>query len=182
MVAIVGVLLTLAGCGEEKKVVEQAKNDFRILYEYEEDKIRPVLDGDMTEEELARKYLLLRLELEEEEPIYKERGVLKEQGIFIESAIYDGGSVPNITAITQEEADAGDSNRVDRSLIKKENEFKELSASRQKVLEDQYDTDNTGLMELEEEIKRQVIEKEQDAGELDESVEVEYEEEVEDEG
>lgn len=176
---MIGTVIFLAGCGEEKKVVEQAKEDFRILYEYEEDKIRPVLDGDMTEEELARKYLLHRLELEEDEPIYKERGVLKEQGIFIESAIHDGGSVPNITAITQEEADADNSNRVDRSLLKKENEFKELSKSRLKVLENQYDTDNTGLLELEEEIKRQVIEREQDEGDFDEDVEVDYEEDEE---
>lgn len=173
---MVGSIIFIAGCGEEKKIVEEAKNDFRVLYEYEEDKIRPVLDDEMTEDELAEKYLLTRLELEEDEPIYKERGVLRDQGIFVESAIYDGGSVTNISAMSRETAEILRGERKDRSLEKKENEFKELAESRQEVLSDQYDTDNTGLQELEDEIKRQVTEWEQDEIEPEESIEIEYEE------
>lgn len=167
MVLLLTVLL-LVGCNnEEKEIVRTAKEQFRVLYDYEEDKIRPVLEKDLTEEELARKYLLTRLDLEEEEPIYKERGVLPEQGIFIESAIYEGGNIPNITAMSAETAEGLSKINNTRTQERLEKEFKELSEKRQEVLEKQYASDNTGIKDVEEEIRRKVTEYEQDHGEVE---------------
>lgn len=162
-------VIFLVGCSnEEGELVAEAKSEFRILYEYEEDKIRPVVEGDLSEEELARKYLLSRLELEEDDPVYKERGVMEGQGIFLESAIYDGGTVPNVSPISKDTLERIQGSREDRSLARKQEEFRELSESRELVLERQYDVDNTGLREVEDEIRRRVKEYEQDTGILDE--------------
>lgn len=157
------VLLGLVGCNkEELMLVQEAKEDFRVLYAYEEDKLRPVLEEEVTEEELARRYLLTRLELEEVNPEYKERGILPEQGIFIESAVYDGGSIPNITPMSKEVREIVEGVREDTSTEKKQEEFNELLQNRQEFLDLQFKTDNTGIQEVEEEIKRRIIEYEQD--------------------
>src|SRR5699024_4424117 len=160
-----GVLL-LSACGEKgevKEQVKQAKDDFNILYSYEESKILPVIEEEKTPNELAREYLTDRIGLNEDESTgYKERGVKKDQGIFIESAIYEGGKVPNITAMDDETRERIAGGREDRSLVRKEEEFYRLLEERQKVLDEQYQDDNQNTEFVEDEIKKMVEKYEQD--------------------
>lgn len=177
---VVGGLMVLSACGGKdlKKGVEKAKKDFEILYTYEESKIMPVIKEEKTPEELAKDYLQDRIGLSDgENPEYKEQGVLRDQGVFIESAIYDGEKIPNITAMSQETKDRIKNDREDRSLQRRIDEFEELEMQRAKVLNEQYKEDNTKKDFVEDEIRKRVEEYKQDAEEgTDESVEEDIDE------
>lgn len=163
-IALSILLLSACGGGEEKEKVNQAKKDFNILYTYDESKILPVIEDEKSPNELAKEYLTDRMGLNNDEsPKYKERGVEKEQGIFIESAIYEGGEVPNVSAMDDETKERIEGKGEDRSLKNKEDEFNRLLEERQKVLDEQYQDDNQNTEFVEEEIKKRVEEYEQDS-------------------
>jgi len=183
-VALLAILLsavTLTACGsEEKEIVAKAKEDFNVLYSYEEDKIRPVLEEDKTPKELAREYLIGSLGMDDEDPKYSERGIVKGQGVFVESGIYDGSTIPNVAALSKEEAKKVNAQKGDVFAEEKKDEFEELEEERQKILDEQYAKDNTESERIEEEIKRKSKEILQDRGELPEdSDEEEMEFEIE---
>jgi len=138
----------------------------------------PVIKEEKTPEELAKDYLQDRIGLSDgENPEYKEQGVLRDQGVFIESAIYDGEKIPNITAMSQETKDRIKNDREDRSLQRRIDEFEELEMQRAKVLNEQYKEDNTKKDFVEDEIRKRVEEYKQDAEEgTDESVEEDIDE------
>lgn len=161
-------LLVLSACGsEESKEVQKAKEDFKVLYSYEESKIMPVINEEKTSEELAQEYLedKIGLNSESEDTRYKEQGVKEDQGIFVESAIYEGNQIPNVTAMSEETRERLKNDREDRSLEQREEEYAELKADRQKILEEQYADDNTNKELVEDEIKNLVEEYEQDSEE-----------------
>src|SRR5699024_2805297 len=161
-------LLVLSACGsEESKEVQKAKEDFKVLYSYEESKIMPVINEEKTSEELAQEYLedKIGLNSESEDTRYKEQGVKEDQGIFVESAIYEGNQIPNVTAMSEETRERLKNDREDRSLEQREEEYAELKADRQKILEEQYADDNTNKELVEDEIKNLVEEYEQDSDE-----------------
>lgn len=153
----------LTACGnEEKELVAQAKEDFNALYFYDEDRIRPVIEEEKTPEELAKDYLMSSIDMLDEEPTFKERGVLENQGVFVESGIYDGNRIPNVSAISQEEADLANSEQIDVFADAKKEEFQELAEEREKVLEKQYEEDNRETERIEQEIERRANEYLQD--------------------
>lgn len=175
-ILLVGVLFLSACGGEEKEAVEKEKKEFDILYTYEVSKILPVVNEEKTPEELAEGYLRDRVGISDEEDIgFKERGVVSKQGIFIESAIYDGNAIPNISAMDQDTKDRVTDKREDRTIAKKKDEYDELIKNREDVLGDQYKDDNTERERVEEEIKQQVEEYKQDAKRNEEDEEDEKE-------
>src|SRR5699024_9164579 len=152
----------------------------------EESKIMPVINEEKTSEELAQEYLedKIGLNSESEDTRYKEQGVKEDQGIFIESAIYEGSQIPNVTAMREETRERLKNDREDRSLEQREEEYEELKVDRQQVEEEQYADDNTNKQIVEDEIKN--LEKdskeekeEENTEEREESEEGEDEEEFE---
>lgn len=159
--------LFLNGCGsDEDEIVSQAKEDFNVLYTYEEDKIRPVLDEEKTPEELAKEYLKGSLGIENGEPKFAERGVVEDQGVFVESGIYEGGTIPNVAALSKEDKELINKGQEDVFAKEKAEEYDELSKERQEIIDSQYAKDNTEQDRIEEEIKRQASEIKQDKGNL----------------
>jgi len=156
--------LTACQSSEEREIVAKAKEDFKVLYTYEEDRIRPVIEKKKTPKELAEDYLLTSLGMSEDDFKYSERGVLPSQGIFVTSGIYEGSDIPNIAAISQKEADKANNEKGELYAERKREEFEKLRKEREKYLEQQYAEDNSERDRIESEIKRQVTEMEQDNG------------------
>lgn len=163
-ILIVSIPIFLTGCGEEKKAVAKAKEDFKVLYTYDEDRIRPVLEEEKSTEELAEEYLMSRMGMNEGEPTYSERGVLENQGVFVESGIYEGTKIPNVSALSEEDRKKAQENNQDVFAEEKADEYDELKKERQKVIDNQYAEDNSEREYIEDEINRQVKEFQQDSG------------------
>lgn len=158
LLMVCGVLV-LTGCqSKEEKQVKKEKEEFQLLYEYEEDKVRPVVMKEKTPEELLEDIVMEELGMETDTDSYKERGVLKGQGIFVESAIREGSEIPQVSAIPLDKRNEKESNDV-ASEEKKKKEFDELMAQRRKLLESQYENDAKDkkalLSELEKRLERQ---------------------------
>lgn len=161
-VIVVGLVGVLSGCtsAEEKKIVEEEKRDFNLLYRYEDDKLRPVVEKEKTPEELVEEIVLEELGMDTGGETYKEYGVLKGQGLFIESAIREGTTIPRVSAVPYKE----------RKLIrgkdevseqKKKEEFAELITKREEVLKEQYLKDKDEKQWLLDELQRRLEKQEQ---------------------
>lgn len=170
-VAIAGLLVLGACSSEEDEKIQQAKQDFNVLYSYDESKILPVINEEKTSEELAQDYLedKIGMNSNSEDTEYQEQGVKEEQGVFIESAIYEGNEIPNVTAMSDETRERLENDREDKSLEQREEDYEELKKERQSVIEEQYAEDNQNKDQVEEEIQNRVEEYEQDKDEDEEN-------------
>lgn len=155
---VVSVMLVIVGCqSKEKKMVEKEKEDFELLYYYEEDKIRPIVEEEKTVEELVEEIVLEELGFTSDNTQYKEKGVLRGQGIFIESAIRDGSRVPNVSAVPYTERNERDRTK---EMTEKEQrqEFARIMLQREEVLERQYATDGDEKERLIMELEKRLVE------------------------
>lgn len=156
---ILGSVLLLSGCKtKEEKIVEQEKEQFNLLYDYETDKLRPVITKEKTPEQLIQDIVMEELGLNTGGRKYKEHGVLKGQGIFIESAIRDGTSIPNVSAIPYVDR-VTERDYTEETEQEKKALFAKLMAQRETILQGQYDdedkTRQTLIAELEKRIEDQ---------------------------
>lgn len=101
LVIVVAVLL-FGGESDEEKAYNREREEMTILYGYEEDKVRPVVAKEKTVDELVEEIVYAELKIDDGSAGYKEYGVLKNQGIIIESALYSGGDLPQVSALSKE--------------------------------------------------------------------------------
>ena len=164
-------VLVLTGCqSKEEKQVQKEKKEFVLLYEYSEDKVRPVILQEKTPEELVEEIVMEDLGMDAGKGIYKERGVLKGQGVFVESAIREGAEIPQVSAIPVEERDKVDSNDEENEARKKR-DFEKLQSQRRQLLKSQYENDGDDKEVLLAELKKR-LEQQEKRGEVGEQLEV----------
>ncbi|MBX9158262.1 hypothetical protein [Bacillus cereus] len=159
---ILGVLgavsLSLAACdSDEEKAVKAQKKDFKVVYDYDYDSTRVVVEKEKTVEELAKDMMLQNVGLDTKEKRFAAVGVEKEQGIFIESAVRDGDAIPKVSAMTKEQI--AELNQQDDGFAeKKKQTFEKLKEQRQAVLSKQYEDDKVETKKLEDDLKKKVAE------------------------
>lgn len=150
------VSILLVGCNsEEKKMVLQEKESFQLLYNYEEDKVRPIVEEEKTPEELVEEIVLEGLGIETDTTKYKDAGVLKGQGIFIESAVREGSKIPNVSAVPISEREAWNSDKYLEEKYAREG-YARIMLQREKMLEKQYAEDTNEKARLIAELQKRL--------------------------
>ena len=154
------VSLGLAACdSDEEKAVKSQKKDFKVVYDYDYDSTRVVVEKEKTVEELAKDMMLQKVGLDTKEKRFAAVGVEKEQGIFIESAVRDGDAIPKVSAMTKEQI--AELNKQDDGFTEqKKQTFDKLKEQRQSVLSKQYEDDKIDAQKLESDLKKKVAEQE----------------------
>ncbi|KTF59782.1 MULTISPECIES: hypothetical protein [Bacillus amyloliquefaciens group] len=163
VLSAVSVLLSACESDEEKEIRE-AKGKFKVLYTYDEDQTRPIVEKKKTVEEMAQDIMLKDVGLDTGIVRFKKKGVAKNQGVFIESAIRDGDKIPKVSAMSKEDADKLKVDNGDEFAEEKKKEFADLRKQRKKVLKDQYKDDSKEEKELEKELKKAVEDQNKKAG------------------
>lgn len=162
----------LTGCeSNEEKSIKYEKRQLDIVYTYDYDTTRVVVDEEKTISELAKELMLENVGLDSGIKKYAPVGVQKDQGIFIESAIRDGDAIPKVSAMSKEDiALLGKGDDDDFTEMKKE-AFENLKSNREKVLDEQYADDSQDQRKLEEELEKRVEEQKKRIAEQEKALE-----------
>lgn len=161
MAIVGGLLMVLSGCqSKEVKLIEAEKKEFNIVYGYEEDKLRPIVEKEKTVEELVEEIVLDSLGLSTGQDTYKEYGVLRGQGVFVESAIREGAGIPQVSAVPLEnrgKEPEDNTELVDRLQME---EYLRLEAQRKGILHKQYQQDEDDIKAIVSELEKKVAQQE----------------------
>lgn len=91
---------------KKERVIREHKEDIQILLSYEEDLLKPVLVEEKTVEQLVEDIVREQMGVGATPSAYSSSSVREGLGLFVESAIIDGGDIPQIAAISRAERDA----------------------------------------------------------------------------
>lgn len=105
--AMLATTLILVGCtDEELEVRKQERVNYTILDTYEYDRVKVVVEDELTAEELATETLRSKVGLTTGGILkYGEVGISENQGVFIETAIADGSVIPTKSGFSDSEID-----------------------------------------------------------------------------
>lgn len=118
------------GCSdEEAEERREVRINYNILDTYDYDRVKVVVEDEMSAEDLARETLRSKVGLTSGGTItYPETGILEGQGVFVETAIADGSVIPTRSGFSR-----GDIDRINRA---DDNSWEEQLEQSFSVLED----------------------------------------------
>lgn len=102
---LLATTLVLVGCSDEElEVRKQARVNYEILDTYEYDRVKVVVEEELTAAELATETLRQKVGLTTGGILkYGEVGIADGQGVFIETAIADGSVIPTKSGFSDAE-------------------------------------------------------------------------------
>lgn len=130
---------------EEAEQQRAAKDSFVLMYGYEEDLMRPVLEEELTLDELVEVIVSEQLGAGAKPTTLSKGTIRKDLGLFVESGIIEGGIVPQISALSK---DVKESMNREQSSEYMERLFAEISKNKREAIANYRDTsvDDTTLL------------------------------------
>lgn len=130
---------------EEAAKQRAEKEAFVLMYSYEEDLVRPVLEEELTIDELVEVIVSEQLGAGAKPTTFSKGTIREDLGLFVESGIIEGGVVPQISALSK---DAKQSMNREKDSTYMENLFAEITKKKREAIASYHDTsvDDTTLL------------------------------------
>ena len=155
---LLGMSLILVGCGNDAEAkAELLIQNFSIVDDYEYDRVKVVVEDELTPEEVAKDILAdtmnLNITLKDN---YDEFGISPSSGIFVSAAILDGPEIPIEPGFDKQAAIQATNNNTNNNQDFLVAKYDELQRNRQNLVSG-YSQDDT-LVDITDTINRRLNE------------------------
>lgn len=155
---LLGMALFLVGCGNDSEAkAELLIQNFSIVDDYEYDRVKVVVEDELTPEEVAKDILAdamnLNITLKDK---YDEFGISPSNGIFVSAAILDGPEIPKEPGFDKQAAIQATNNNTNNNQDFLVAKYDELQRNRQNIVSG-YSQDDT-LVDITDTINRRLNE------------------------
>lgn len=142
--------LILVGCsGEDVTERNRAeRHNYEILFTYDYDQVRPVIEEDKSVNEIWKDMQLESLGILESDTVFPKQGIDEENGVFVMAGVQDGDGIPELPYLTESDVNSG-KEMSDVFAERRKEELSELLKQRQEVIK----KNETKLTEQEEKNK-----------------------------
>lgn len=153
-----GMVFILVGCGNDAEAkAELLIQNFSIVDDYEYDRVKVVVEDELTPEEVAKDILADAMNLDITlKDSYDEFGISPSNGIFVSAAILDGPEIPKEPGFDKQAAINATNNNVSSNQDFLVAKYDELQRNRQNIVSS-YSQDDT-LVDITDTINRRLNE------------------------